>query len=212
MNRQSFIGRLLVFKLLAISALLYADESEAYSYVYIGNNIGNTRDGTLTSVNYKGSSPGEFGIGTGRFVTDDISIEGIMEYWGERFERDDATILAGTYNNIIQVTSMGLSTAAIYHYTNNSFDVYLGIGAGYFNTGILITDPDSTLLTEAGAPSDKWLVGYHASFGVNYGYGEQFSIGVELKQRKLYADFGPYTNGKVNVGGTYMLIVLNNYF
>lgn len=216
MNTQNLIGRLLALNLLAFSAVLYADGPTStpsdpwisYSYLYFGNNIGNTSSSKLESVNYKGTAPGEWGIGIGRYVTDTISLEGALEYWGERFERKDGTVLPGTKNSIIQVTNMGLSASAVYNYTRHSFHVHLGAGAGYFSTEVLVTDPDSGLLTKNNTPSDKWFPEYHAGLGIDYCVGKEVWIGIEVKHRILYADFGPYTDGRTNVGGTFLLFAV----
>ncbi len=216
MNSKRFVKPLMLCNLLAFSTLLCAAEPTAapheepflYAYAYLGNNIGNTRSGALESVDYKGSGPGEWGFGFGHYMTDSISIEGSFEYFGERFARNDGTIIPGTYNNVIQVTSIGPSASLLYHYKHDPFHLYLGAGVGYYSTGVNVTDPGSGLLTNEGAPSDKWFAGYHADFGVAYNTGLGFALGLELKHRILYVDFDAYTGGKADVGGNYLLFVI----
>lgn len=216
MRSQHLIKPLTLFGLLAFSTLLYAAEAPQkpflYAYGYLGNNIVNSRSGALESVDYKGSAPGEWGFGFGHYVTDSISIEGSFEYFGERFERNNGTVIPATYNNLIQVTSMGPSASVLYHYRHNPFHLYLGAGAGYYSTGLLVTDPDSGLFTTKGAPSDKWFAGYHADLGVNYDTAIGFALGLALKHRILYVDFDAYTGGRADVGGTYLLFVISSDF
>lgn len=218
MNRKRFVKPLTLFNLLALSTLLYAAEPTEkpqepflYAYAYLGNNIGNTHSGALESVDYKGSGPGEWGFGFGHYMTDTISIEGSFEYFGERFERNDGTTIPGTYNNVIQVTSMGPSASVLYHYKHAPFHLYLGAGVGYYSTGVLVTDPGSGLFTSEGAPSDKWFAGYHADLGVTYNTGI-VALGLALKHRILYVDFDAYTDGKADVGGTCLLFVISSDF
>ncbi len=188
------------------SEVLPKDSSRLfYAYLGIGDNISKTDSDNLKNID---SSPGEWEIGIGRYVTENISVDGIFEYWGQRYERTDGISLPNTYNNNIQVTNMGLSIATVYHYKRNPFHTHIGLGAGYFNSSVLVTDPGSGKYTEAGAPSSKWLVGYHASIGFDYCVGEEFWIGLELKYRMLNADFGAYTHGEADVGGTYLYFVI----
>ena len=180
-----------------------------YGYLYLGDNIGSSSTGNLKSTNYKSGGPPEWGIGIGRYYDihgQAFSVEGTFEYWGERYERK-GPVIPGTENNVIQAGGLGLSASAVYHYHRQDFHGYLGAGAGYFVTGILITEPGSGLLTEKGAPSDKWLPGFHFSAGANYRMSANHKLGIEIKHRILKADFGVYTDGEVDLGGTYLLLM-----
>lgn len=177
-----------------------------YGYLYIGDNVGDSSTGNLESSNYKSGGPPEWGIGIGRYYGKVFSVEGIFEYWGERYERKGA-VIPGTRNNVIQIGGLGLSAAAIYHFHRKDFHGYAGAGAGYFTTGILITDPDSGLLTDQGAPSDKWLPGIHFTVGLDYRVSANHKLGFEIKHRHLKADFGDYTDGEVDIGGTFLLLM-----
>ena len=219
MDTRALIRRLRVFNsfciLLTCPTFLFAsvpvdssvDSSAYYGYLYIGDNTGGINSDKLESVNYKGGGPLEWGIGLGRYFTDAVSIEGTFEYWGERYERQGGATIPGTENNVIQVGGLGLSISAIYNYTSNPFHSYFGVGAGYFLTGILVTEPGTGLLGTGGAPSDKLLPGYHAVIGLDYKVKGSHKLGVEVKRRILNADFGQYTNGEVDVGGTYLLFM-----
>lgn len=219
METRGLIERLLVTNsfciLLTCPTFLFAsapagpsvDSSAFYGYLYIGDNTGGISSDKLKSVNYKGDGPLEWGIGIGRYFTNAVSIEGTFEYWGERYERQGGAVIPETENNVIQVGGLGLSISAIYNYTSNPFHSYLGIGAGYFLTGILVTEPGTGLLGAEGAPSDKLLLGYHAVIGLDYRVKGNHKLGVEVKHRILNADFGQYTNGEDDVGGTYLLFM-----
>lgn len=177
-----------------------------YGYLYIGDNIGSSGSGKLKSTNYKSGGPPEWGIGIGRHYTKQFSAEGTLEYWGERYKREGA-LIPGTENNVIQAGGLGLSATALYNFRHQDFHAYFGAGAGYFITGILITEPGSGLLTDQGAPSDKWLPGYHFSIGAGYRLKAGHRLGIELKHRVLKADFGVYTDGEVDLGGTFLLLM-----
>lgn len=183
------------------------DYSSWYGYIYIGDNFSGSSSDKLKSVDYKGGGPLEWGIGLGKYINNTFSVEGIFEYWGERFERQNSPTISGTENNVIQAGGVGLSFSGIYNYHLNNFSSYLGGGAGLFATGILVTEPGSGLLTTEGAPSDKLLLGYHLKLGLDYQIQDAHRIGVEIKRLSLKADFGQYTNGEADVGGTYILFM-----
>lgn len=182
-----------------------------YGYLYMGDNIVNSNSDVLKSVNYKGGGPFEWGIGVGKYLNGLLSLEGTFEYYGERYERRDGPILLGTLNNIIQAGGIGLSMSALLNYNWNSFHIYSGFGAGYFSAGLLVTDPQSGLLTVENAPSDKWLPGFHIIAGIDYKFAKSFGLGIEIKHRILRTDFGNYTNGEVDFGGTWLLIIFRLY-
>lgn len=190
--------------------LLHAEQSKPietpaswYGYVYLGDNAGGTSTGSLQSTSYI-SSPLEWGIGLGRYYRDLLSVEGAFEYWGERYERT-GTIIPGTENNVIQAGGLALSATVLGHLHRNDWHVYAGVGAGYYITGILVTEPGSGLLTTQGAPSDQWIPGLHLSLGADYRIKENHKLGIEMKKRRIKADFGAYTNGEVDLGGTLLL-------
>ena len=211
------VGAIQVFSILSLvcvyPAFLFAAEptasprdfSDYYGYLYAGDNTGGSNSSKLKSVNYKGGGPPEWGIGIGRYFSNVFSVEGTFEYWGERYERQGGAVIPGTENNVIQVGGLGFSVSAVCNYSLNRFHTYAGIGGGYFLTGILVTQPGSGLLTDDGAPSDKLLFGYHALFGLDYKIEGNHKLGIEIKHRILNADFGQYTDGEVDVGGTYLL-------
>lgn len=184
-----------------------ADFSDYYGYLYAGDDTGGSSSSKLKSVNYKGGGPPEWGIGIGRYFSDIFSVEGTFEYWSERYERQGGSVIPGTENNVIQVGGLGFSVSAVCNYSLNRFHTYAGIGGGYFLTGILVTQPGSGLLTDDGAPSDKLLFGYHAVIGLDYKIKANHKLGIEIKHRILNADFGQYTGGEVDVGGTYLLFL-----
>lgn len=183
------------------------DFSSWYGYLYIGDNFPDSSTGKLKTVNYKGGGPLEWGIGIGKYINNEFSIEGTFEYWGERYERQDSPAVAGTDNNVIQAGGLGLSVSGVYNYKQKDFHAYLGAGAGLFLTGILVTEPGSGLLTTEGAPSDKLLPGYHLITGVSFPVSGNHKIGLEIKHRILEADFGQYTNGEADLGGTFYLLM-----
>ena len=183
------------------------DYSSWYGYIYFGDNFSRSSTDKLTPVNYKGGGPLEWGIGLGKYINNTFSVEGTFEYWGGRFERQNSPTISGTENNVIQAGGLGLSFSGIYNYHLNNFSSYLGGGAGLFATGILVTEPGSGLLTTEGAPSDKLLLGYHLKLGLDYRIQDAHKIGVEIKRLSLKADFGQYTDGEVDVGGTYILFM-----
>ena len=219
MNRRELIRRLRAFNVfclvLTCPAIVFAstpvepsvDTSALYGYLYVGDNVSGSNSGKLKTVNYKSGGPPEWGIGLGRYFTDIVSVEGTFEYWGERYERQGTAIIPGTENNVIQVGGLGLSMTAVFNYTHRDIHAYAGLGAGYFLTGILITEQGSGLLTDEGAPSDKFLLDYHVSVGADYRVSGNHKLGIEYKRRILKADFGQYTNGEVDVGGSYLLFV-----
>ena len=219
MDRHGLVRRLRISSIVPLvclcSSVIYAEESAEsnivsspfYGYLFVGDNTSSSHSGNLKPVNYKSGGPYEWGIGLGRYLTDIVSVEGTFEYWGERYERQGAAIIPGTENNVIQAGGLGLSMTAVVNYTQRDIHAYAGLGAGYFLTGILITEPGSGLLTDDGAPSDKILPGYHVSLGVDYRVSNNHKLGVEYKRRFLKADFGQYTNGKVDIGGSYLLFV-----
>ena len=192
--------------LLAAQPELSEDSPPLYGYLYLGDNVGSSNTGDLKTSDYKSGGPLEWGIGLGRHLTDVFSVEGTFEYWGERYERSGA-LIPGTENNFIQAGGLGLSATALYNFRQDNFHSYLGAGVGYYITGILITEPGSGLLTDNGAPSDKWLPGYHFTFGTNYRIKGNHRLGIEVKRRVLKADFGIYTNGEVDLGGTFLLLL-----
>lgn len=183
------------------------DFSSWYGYLFIGDNVSESSTDKLKSVNYKGGGPLEWGVGIGKYINDVFSVEGTFDYWGERFERKDSSIISGTENNVIQAGGLGLSVSGIYNYHQNNFHGYIGAGVGLFATGILVTEPGSGLLTSEGAPSDKLLPGYHVMTGASFRVRGNHKIGLEIKHRILKADFGRYTNGDVDLGGTYFLLM-----
>ncbi|MGD8560416.1 MAG: outer membrane beta-barrel protein [Gammaproteobacteria bacterium] len=183
------------------------DYSSWYGYIYIGDNLSDSSTDKLRSINYKGGGPLEWGIGLGKYINNTFSVEGTFEYWGERFERLNSPIIPGTENNVIQAGGLGLSFSGIYNYHQNDFGSYLGGGVGLFVTGILVTEPGSGLLTTEGAPSDKLLLGFHLKLGLDYRIQDAHRIGIEIKRLSLKADFGQYTNGEADVGGTYILFM-----
>jgi len=209
------IRQILVFYCLVIFLVISpAAESQSieeptnwYGYLYLGDNIGGSSTGKLESVDYKSGGPPEWGIGIGRYLNNVVSLEGTFEYWGERYNRTGGPVIAGTENNVIQVGGLGLSVTAVVNYSHQDLHGYAGIGAGYFLTGILVTEPGTGLLTGKGAPSDKLLLGFHVSIGADYRIQQAHRIAIELKRRFLKADFGQYTNGTVDVGGTYLLFM-----
>ena len=219
MDKGALVGRLWacnVFCILfACPTVLFAastlgspvESSAVYGFLYLGDNADDIHSAELESVNYKGGGPLEWGIGMGRFFTKAISVEGSFEYWGERYQRQGGAVIPGTENNVIQVGGIGLSVSAIYNYSKNPFHGYLGAGAGYFLTGVLVTEPGTGLLTEEAAPADKLLLGYHAVIGMDYRLKGNHRMGVEVKRRILKANFGQYTNGEIDAGGTYVLFV-----
>lgn len=182
--------------------------SDYYLYLYAGNDIGNSASDELKSVNYKGGSPYEWGIGIGKYFNKLFSVEGTFEYRGERYERRNGPVLPGTFNNVIQAGGIGLSASAVLNYNRGLFNANGGLGAGYFKTGILVTDPDSGLLTSKNSPSDKTTPGYHIFVGFDYEFSKNARLGFQIKHRVLKADFGSYTNGEVDLGGTWLLVIL----
>ena len=179
-----------------------------YGYLYIGDDIANSNSDALKTVNYKGGGPFEWGIGVGIYLNDLLSVEGTFEYYGERYERKVGPVLPGTFNNVIQAGGIGFSITALLNHSWKSFHIYSGFGVGYFNTGLLVTAPLSGLFTVENAPSDKWLPGFNISAGIDYRLSKYTGLGLEIKHRKLKADFGSYTNGEVDFGSTWLLIVI----
>jgi len=218
-DMSGLINRFLVFGLSFVVALYsiatLASEAEysrndlstSYGYLYLGDNARDLNSSKLESVDYRGSGPLEWGIGIGQYLTSSISVEGAFEYWGERYNRLGGAILPGTKNNVIQIGGVGLSVSALYNYTSNPFHSYVGVGLGYFHTGVLITVPTSGLLTDISAPSNQLLPEQHAVIGINYRISDGHKLGLEIRHRNIDANFGVYTNGEVNAGGTYILLM-----
>lgn len=217
MNNQHNILCLsfLVFFLFFYPAIASATQSESieetpdwYGLAYIGNNIGNSGPAKFETTTYYGGGSYEWGIGFGKHVTKVFSLEGAFEFSGERYKRS-GVIIPGTENNIIQAGGQGLSVTALYNVNNDDFYGYAGIGAAYFSTGIMVTEPGSGLLTSDGAPSRKWLPAYHLTAGINYRFKGNHKLGVAIIHRILNADFGIYTNGDVDLGDTYLLFIIH---
>ena len=177
-----------------------------YGYLSVGAFKGSDNTGQIRTANYKGGSRIPWGLGIGYHLNKHISIDGGIEYWGERYERISDSILPGTANNFIQIDSVGLSFTSKYQNRYQNVNGYVGVGAGYFSTTLWVAAPSGGLLTTSGG-SDDYIFGYHFVLGGGYRISKESYLGVELRHRIATVDFGEYSNGEVDAGGTSISLV-----
>lgn len=180
--------------------------SKVYGHLFIGVFSGTNTTDQLKTVNYKGGSRIPWGLGLGYHINNHFSVDGHLEYWGDRYERTNATMLPGTANNMIQIDSAGISLSTKYQHTFHKVNGYAGIGAGFFSTDVWITKPPEGLLTTQGAPND-YLLAYHLVLGGGYQISSASYFGIELRYRTAKVDFAEYTQGEVDIGGTTIALV-----
>ena len=122
------------------------------------------------------------------------------------YERVSDTVLPGTANNNQRMLTLGLSVLARAQHRMGRWRPFAAAGAGIFSIEPFITDPESGLFTTEGAPSSESSTGYQLVAGIGTRVRNRWYFEVGWKKLILQEDFGLYSNGEVDLGGSLLYI------
>jgi opacity protein-like surface antigen len=142
-----------------------------------------------------------WGLTAGYFFNRYFSVEGEFQFLRRDCERVSESVIPGTADNDQRYLTLGLSALAKGSRRFGRWRPFAGVGAGYFDTELWVTDPESGKFTRDGAPSSEGAIGYQIVLGVGVTIRKQFQLEAGWKTIVLDGDFGPYTNGNVDLGG-----------
>ena len=142
-----------------------------------------------------------WGLAGGYFLNRHLSLEGEFVWFRREYERVADDVIPGTADNRSRVLSLGLLANAKFSHRFSRWRPFVSGGVGWFDTELFTTDPDSGLFTDAGDPSSESSVGYQLSAGVSFRLRQRSHLELGWRRLFLEADFGPYSNGKTELGG-----------
>ena len=155
----------------------------------------------------RGGSDGYgWGLTAGYFFNRYLSLEGDFQFLRRDCERVSGSVIPGTADNDQRYLTLGLSVLAKGSRRFGRWRPFAGVGAGYFDTELWVTDPESGKFTRSGAPSSEGSIGYQFVLGVGATIRKRFQLEAGWKTIVLDGDFGAYTNGNVDLGGSLIYI------
>lgn len=147
-----------------------------------------------------------YGLTVGWAIVKHVSLEGEFIWFRREYERISDTVIPDTANNDQRMLTLGLSALARVEHRIGKWRPFVAAGAGYFDTELWVTDPDSGLFTRDGAPSSASSVGYHLAAGIGFRIHDRWDLEIGWKQLILQEDFAQFSNGEVDLGGGLLYI------
>jgi opacity protein-like surface antigen len=124
----------------------------------------------------------------------------------QRFDTP-ATVIApflGTLDGRARVSGGGFNAVAKFGMPMGRFEPYVGAAVGLYFNSMIVTG--SVLGLPARAEEDDSGIGEQLLAGVNVRVSGNWSLGFEFRRTFLKADFGPLTDGEVDIGGDSYLL------
>jgi opacity protein-like surface antigen len=149
-----------------------------------------------------------WGLGGGYFVSEALSVEGELLWFRREYRRVSDEVLPGTANNDLRALSLGLSVNARLSKRWSRWRPFLGAGLSYYGTDLFVTDPDSGLFTDTGAPPSQSDTGWQVMAGVDIHLKGRMHLEVGWRRLSLEQDFGVFSGGPAEMGGDWIFIAL----
>jgi hypothetical protein len=149
-----------------------------------------------------------WGLTGGYFFNPHFSLEGEFMWFRRDYVRVSDTVLPGTADNRQRYLTLSMSALAKASRRFGRWRPFLGVGAGYFDIAPYVTQPESGLFDPTGAPSSEGSPGYQVVVGVAARVRKRFHLEVGWKNIFLDANFGTYSNGEVDLGGSMIYIAV----
>ena len=147
-----------------------------------------------------------WGLTGGYFLNPNFALEGEFMWFRRDYMRVSDTVLPGTADNRQRYLTLSLSALAKASHRFGRWRPFLGVGAGYFDTEPYVTHPQSGGFDTMGAPSSEGSLGYQVVAGVAVRVRKRFHLEAGWKNIFLDEDFGTYSNGEVDLGGSMIYI------
>ncbi len=193
--------RPMLFTVLVLTAVMftstaYAVTDEVPPKNYVQGNLGafgpaNDLDDADFDTGLNGA------ISYGRYLTDNVKIEGMIDYsFGDRDERYDNPAAGERYDQDDYLYTTGLLVTLKGEIPVGDLDLYCGAGLGIYGVWIY-TDIDSNRHGKVDGDDFDTVFGVHVSLGANYNITDYFYIGLEGRYRwtgdaDLYDDVAGY--------------------
>lgn len=179
-----------------------ARSSPLHVTAFIGGFSADDNSGQLRR---EGSGYG-WGLTAGYSFNTHIALEGEFLWFRREYERVSDTVIPGTADNDQRILTLGVSALAKVGHSFGRWRPFIGVGAGVFDTEPFVTDPESGKFTTNGAPSSESSVGYQFEVGVAAKLRNRFHVELGWKTLLLEEDFGIYSNGEADLGGSLFYI------
>ena len=147
-----------------------------------------------------------WGLTGGYFFNQHFALEGEFMWFRRDYVRVSDTVLPGTADNRQRYLTLSLSALAKASHRFGRWRPFIGVGAGYFDTEPYVTHPEGGGFDTAGAPSSEGSLGYQVVIGVAANVRKRFHLEAGWKSIFLDENFGTYSNGEVNLGGSMIYI------
>jgi len=147
-----------------------------------------------------------WGLTGGYFFNRHFALEGEFMWFRRDYVRVSDTVLPGTADNRQRYLTLSLSVLAKASHRFGRWRPFLGVGAGYFDTEPYVTHPEIGLFDTTGAPSSENSLGYQVVVGVTARVSKRFHLEAGWKNIFLDENFGTYSNGEVDLGGSMIYI------
>jgi opacity protein-like surface antigen len=135
-------------------------------------------------------------------------VEGEFLFFRREYQLVSDSVLPGTANNNQRYLTLSLSALAKASHRFGRWRPFVGVGAGYYDTDLFVTDPESGLFTTDGAPASVNSIGYEFSLGVSVLVRKSLQLEAGWKTIVLEGDFGTHSNGKVDLGGNLIYLAI----
>jgi opacity protein-like surface antigen len=149
-----------------------------------------------------------WGLTAGYFFNQHLSVEGEFLFFRREYQLVSDSVLPGTASNNQRYLTLGLSALAKASHRFGRWRPFVGVGAGYYDTDLFVTDPESGLFTTDGAPASVNSIGYQVSLGVSAFVRKNLQLEAGWKTILLDGDFGAHSNGKVDLGGNLIYLAV----
>ena len=149
-----------------------------------------------------------WGLTGGYFLNQHLSVEGEFLFFRREYQLVSDSVLPGTANNNQRYLTLSLSALAKASHRFGRWRPFVGVGAGYYDTDLFVTDPESGLFTTDGAPASVNSIGYQFSLGVSVLVRKSLQLEAGWKTIVVDEDFGAHSNGKVDLGGNLIYLAV----
>lgn len=149
-----------------------------------------------------------WGVGGGYFLSELLAVEGELLWVRREYRRVSDETLPETANNDLRALSLGFSVNARLSKRYARWRPFVGVGISYWGTDLLVTDPESGLFTDSGAPPSRSDAGWQAMAGVGIHLKGRAHLEVGWSRLSLEQDFGVFSGGPAEMGGDWFFVIL----
>ena len=137
-----------------------------------------------------------------------VAIEADLLGWDQDFSTPGSisSRLSGAQSRT-DLTTSGAGAIIKFIAPLRAVDLYAGGGLGFYATNLQVSGSGDAEIDET-----ETELGYQALFGADVYISRRISVGLEYRYVKVDANFEPYLNNDVDVGGQFFLMSVRGHF